>query len=91
LFDPEFSIRRDGVTLDTPIVYPLFFLKWRSFTDARGEVHDLFRAILNDLDHFRVRDTEKLFGLGLEPLTTGELAKYLGVQAQASNDLRTVG
>jgi len=46
---------------------------------------------LNDLDHLRVRDTEKLFGLGLEPLTTDELAKYLGVQAQASNDLRTVG
>ncbi|TFC97095.1 DNA-binding protein [Cryobacterium breve] len=39
-------------------------------------------------------DTERLFGLGLEPvLTTSELAGYLGVQVrvQAIYDLRTDG
>ncbi|TFD63767.1 DNA-binding protein [Cryobacterium sp. Hb1] len=37
-------------------------------------------------------DTEKLFGLGLEPvLTTSELAEYLGVQVQAIYDLSTDG
>ncbi|WP_104201240.1 AlpA family transcriptional regulator [Cryobacterium sp. Y29] len=37
-------------------------------------------------------DTEKLLGLGLEPvLTTSELAEYVGVQVQAIYDLRTDG
>jgi excisionase family DNA binding protein len=37
-------------------------------------------------------DTERLFGLGLEPvLTTSELAAYLGVHVQAIYDLRTAG
>ncbi|WP_369125164.1 MULTISPECIES: helix-turn-helix domain-containing protein [unclassified Cryobacterium] len=37
-------------------------------------------------------DTERLFGLGLEPvLTTSELAEYLGVHVQAIYDLRTDG
>jgi hypothetical protein len=37
-------------------------------------------------------DTERLSGLGLEPmLTTSELAEYLGAQAQTIYDLRTDG
>ncbi|WP_411719862.1 helix-turn-helix transcriptional regulator [Mycetocola sp.] len=37
-------------------------------------------------------NTERLSGLGLEPvLTTSELADYLGVQVQAIYDLRTDG
>ncbi|TFC83823.1 DNA-binding protein [Cryobacterium sinapicolor] len=37
-------------------------------------------------------DTERLTGLGLEPvLTTSELAEYLGLQVQAMYDLRTDG
>jgi excisionase family DNA binding protein len=37
-------------------------------------------------------DTERLSGLGLEPvLTTSELAEYLGVTVQAIYDLRTDG
>ncbi|MCU1639208.1 MAG: hypothetical protein JWL94_1855 [Microbacteriaceae bacterium] len=37
-------------------------------------------------------DTERLFGLGLEPvLTTSELADYLGVNVQAIYDLHTDG
>lgn len=37
-------------------------------------------------------DTERLAGLGLEPvLTTSELAEYLGVHVQAIYDLRTDG
>ncbi|TFD20549.1 AlpA family transcriptional regulator [Cryobacterium sp. TMT2-23] len=37
-------------------------------------------------------DTERLTGLGLEPvLTTSELAEYLGLQVQAIYDLRTDG
>ncbi|TFB97875.1 AlpA family transcriptional regulator [Cryobacterium sp. HLT2-28] len=37
-------------------------------------------------------DSERLFGLGLEPvLTTSELAEYLGVHVQAIYDLRTDG
>ncbi len=37
-------------------------------------------------------DTERLSGLGLEPvLTTSELAEYLGVHVQAIYDLRTDG
>ncbi|HEY9425062.1 MAG TPA: helix-turn-helix domain-containing protein [Microterricola sp.] len=37
-------------------------------------------------------DTERLTGLGLEPvLTTSELAEYLGVHVQAIYDLRADG
>ena len=37
-------------------------------------------------------DTERLYGLGLEPvLTTSELAEYLGVHVQAIHDLRSDG
>ncbi|UOE43846.1 helix-turn-helix transcriptional regulator [Agromyces larvae] len=37
-------------------------------------------------------DTERLAGLGLEPvLTTRELAEYLGVHVQAIYDLRAAG
>lgn len=37
-------------------------------------------------------DTERLSGLGLEPvLTTSELADYLGVHVQAIYDLRAAG
>jgi excisionase family DNA binding protein len=37
-------------------------------------------------------DTERLSGLGLEPvITTSELAEYLGVHVQAIYDLRTDG
>jgi excisionase family DNA binding protein len=46
----------------------------------------------DDLDHLVGMDTEKLFGLGLEPvLTPSELAEYLGVQPQAIYDMRTDG
>ena len=55
-------------------------------------MHDPVRAIWDDLDHLWVMDTEKLFGLGLEPvLTTSELAEYLGLQPQAIYDMRTDG
>lgn len=37
-------------------------------------------------------DTERLSGLGLEPvLTTSELAEYLGVHVQAIYDFRAAG
>jgi hypothetical protein len=37
-------------------------------------------------------NTERLSGLGLEPVvTTSELAEYLGVHVQAIYDLRTDG
>jgi excisionase family DNA binding protein len=56
------------------------------------KVHDPVRVVWGDLDYLRVMDSERHFGLGLEPvLTTSELAEYLGVQAQAIYDLRTDG
>ncbi len=56
------------------------------------KVHDPVRVVWDDLEHLRVMDTEKLLGLGLEPvLTTSELAEYVGVQVQAIYDLRTDG
>ena len=56
------------------------------------KVHDRVRSVWSDLEHLRVMDTERLFGLGLEPvLTTSELAEYLGVHVQALYDLRTDG
>ena len=56
------------------------------------KVHNPVRVIWNDLEHLWVMDSERHFGLGLEPvLTTSELAEYLGVQTQAIYDLRTDG
>ncbi|WP_198417992.1 helix-turn-helix transcriptional regulator [Cryobacterium gelidum] len=56
------------------------------------KVHDPVRVIWNELAYLRVMDSERQFGLGLEPvLTTSELAEYLGVQTQAIYDLRTDG
>jgi excisionase family DNA binding protein len=56
------------------------------------KVHDRVRSVWSDLEHLRGMDTERLFGLGLEPvLTTSELAEYLGVHVQAIHDLRTDG
>ena len=56
------------------------------------KVHDPVRSGWSDLEYLLVMDTERLFGLGLEPvLTTSELAEYLGVQVQAIYDLRTDG
>ncbi|WP_199184214.1 AlpA family transcriptional regulator [Cryobacterium sp. Y62] len=55
-------------------------------------MHEPVRVIWNDLDYLRVMDTERHFGLSIEPvLTTGELAEYLGVQTQAIYDLHTDG
>lgn len=55
-------------------------------------MHDPVRSVWNDLEHLRVMDTERLFGLGLKPaLTTSELAEYLGVNEQAIYDLPTDG
>ena len=56
------------------------------------KVHDPARSSWSGLEHLLIMDTERLFGLGLEPvLTTSELAEYLGVQVQAIYDLRTDG
>lgn len=50
------------------------------------------RLIGDGLEHLGVMDTERLSGLGLEPvLTTSELAEYLGVHVQAIYDLRADG
>lgn len=58
----------------------------------RQKVHDRIRLIGGALGHLRVMDTQRLSGLGLEPvLTTSELAEYLGVNVQAIYDLRTDG
>jgi excisionase family DNA binding protein len=51
-----------------------------------------FRLVWGALGHLCVMDSERISGLGLEPvLTTSELAEYLGVQAQAIYDLRADG
>lgn len=56
------------------------------------KVHDPVRVSWSDLAHLRVMTSERLLGLGLEPvLTTSELADYLGVQVRAIYDLRTDG
>lgn len=50
------------------------------------------RFIWDGLEHLGVMNTERLSGLGLEPvLTTSELAEYLGVHVQAIYDLRADG
>ena len=59
---------------------------------SAGKVHEPVRFTWGALGHLRVMDTERLSGLGLEPvLTTSELAAYLGVHVQAIYDLRTDG
>ena len=56
------------------------------------KVHDRARLSWVGLVYLRVMDTERLTGLGLEPvLTTSELAEYLGVHVQAIYDLRADG
>ena len=77
-------------------MHPLFihclFQKFRPSAVPIEKVHDPVRVVWDDLEHLRVMDTEKLLGLGLEPvLTTSELAEYVGVQVQAIYDLRTDG
>jgi hypothetical protein len=57
-----------------------------------GEVFAPARLVWDGLEHLAVMNTERLSGLGLEPvLTTSELAEYLGVHVQAIYDLRTDG
>ena len=59
---------------------------------STGKVHERIRFTWGALGHLRGMDTERLSGLGLEPvLTTSELAEYLGVNVQAIYDLRTDG
>ena len=58
----------------------------------RRDTPAVVRIVWTDLEHLRVLDTDRLSGLGLEPvLTTSELAEYLGLQVQAIYDLRTDG
>ena len=78
------------------MIHPLFihclFKNSHLFHELVEKVHDPVRVVWVDLEHLRVMDTEKLLGLGLEPvLTTSELAEYVGVQVQAIYDLRTDG
>ena len=57
-----------------------------------GKVFERFRTIWDGLAYLGVMDTQRLSGLGLEPvLTTSELAEYLGVHVQAIYDLRADG
>lgn len=56
------------------------------------QVFESSRFVWDRLGHLCVIDTERLAGLGLEPvLTTRELAEYLGVHVQAIYDLRAAG
>ena len=75
--------------------YPFINRLFKNFRLLRvfiEKVHDPVRVIWSDLDYLWVMDSERHFGLGLEPvLTTSELAEYLGVQAQAIYDLRAGG
>ena len=55
-------------------------------------VHDAVRLVWDALGYLQVMNTERLSGLGLEPvITTSELADYLGVRVQAIYDLRNDG
>jgi excisionase family DNA binding protein len=68
------------------------FANTRLLQPPATKVHDPVRSIWGRLEHLRVMDTQRLSGLGLEPvLTTKELAEYVGVQVQAIYDLRTDG
>lgn len=74
-----------------PFIHRLF-RNSRRFGVLVGKVHDPVRLGWSGLEHLRAMDTERLSGLGLEPvLTTSELAEYLGVHVQAIYDLRTDG
>ena len=70
----------DSLTADSP------------FAALAEQVLESSPFIWNGLEHLSVMDTERLAGLGLEPvLTTRELADYLGVHVQAIYDLRAAG
>ena len=57
-----------------------------------GEVFERSRTTWDGLVYLGGMDTQRLSGLGLEPvLTTSELAEYLGVHVQAIYDLRADG
>lgn len=61
----------------------------RSFSN---EVLPPSRVVWDGLGHLLGMNSERLAGLGLEPmLTTSELAEYLGVHVQAIYDLRADG
>jgi excisionase family DNA binding protein len=60
--------------------------------DVEQELLGPARPIWDGPGHLGVMDTERLSGLGLEPiLTTRELADYLGLNVQAIYDLRADG
>lgn len=68
------------------------FRRPRLLRELIEKVHDPVRVTWGGLEHLWVMDTQRLVGLGLEPvLTTSELAEYLGVNVQAIYDLRTDG
>jgi len=57
-----------------------------------GEVFERSRTIWDGLAHLGGMGTQRLSGLGLEPvLTTSELAEYVVVHVQAIYDLRANG
>lgn len=61
----------------------------RSFS---SEVFASPRGVWGRLGHLLDMNSERLAGLGLEPmLTTSELAEYLGLHVQAIYDLRADG
>lgn len=66
-----------------------------SMRDLRSFSSELLarpRLAWGDLGHLLDMNSERLAGLGLEPmLTTSELAEYLGVHVQAIYDLRADG
>ena len=77
--------------MSSPFIHRLFGKTSRSETLTR-KVLGPARPIWDGLGHLGVMDTERLSGLGLEPiLTTRELADYLGVNVQAIYDLRADG
>jgi excisionase family DNA binding protein len=68
------------------------FVGSRSFSRADRSVIECVRFVWVRLEHLRGMNSERLSGLGLEPmLTTSELADYLGVHVQAIYDLRSDG
>jgi len=77
--------------MSSPFIHRLFGRTSRSETLER-KVLGPARTIWDGLGHLGVMDTERLSGLGLEPiLTTRELADYLGLNVQAIYDLRADG
>ena len=77
--------------MSSPFIHRLFGTTSRSETLNR-KVLGPARLIWDGLGHLGVMDTERLSGLGLEPiLTTRELADYLGLNVQAIYDLRADG